>query len=106
MANTRKHQNGVCVTRSAPVGNRVSDVQIGDILDTAERHALRIVTTSKDYVRLLGRKGPAEQLVEQSRVIEVEMTFSDRSAPRRIIDAAIAACRQRRLADAKGSTVS
>ena len=99
---------GAKIVVHRPFGDHqhLSDVQIGDILDTAERHALRIVTTSKDFVRLVGRKGPAEQLVEQSRVIEVEMTFSDRSAPRRIIDAAIAACRQRRLADAKGSTVS
>ena len=87
----------IAVHRSFGDHQHLNDAEIADILDTARRHALEIVTTSKDFVRLLGRPGPAEQLVQRSRVIEVDMTFVDHRAARLIIDHAIAACRERRL---------
>ena len=87
----------IAVHRSFGDHQHLSDAQIDDLLDTATRHALEIVTTSKDFVRLLGRAGPAAQLVERSRVIEVDMTFVDHRAARLIIDNAIAACRERRI---------
>lgn len=85
------------VQRSFGDHQNLHDREISDMLDTATRHELDIVTTSKDFVRLLGRSGPAEMLVERSRVIDVDMTFVDHQAAGLIIDNAIAACRKRRL---------
>ncbi len=92
---------GATIVVHRPFGDHqhLRDADIADILETARNHALKIVTTSKDYVRLLGRPGPAAQLVAECQVIEVEMTFGDRRAASLIIDNAIAACRARRLSE-------
>lgn len=87
----------IVVHRSFGDHQHLRDEDIADILDTARRHALEIVTTSKDFVRLQRRPGQAEELVQRCRVIEVDMTFSDHRAARLIIDNAFEACRQRRL---------
>ena len=75
----------------------LTDDEIDDILETAARDDLQIVTTSKDFVRLAGHHGKAETLASKCRVIEVEMTFEDHLAPGLIIDRALDACRERRL---------
>lgn len=97
---------GATIVVHRPFGDHqhLSDAAITDVLDTARRHDLKIVTTSKDYVRLLGRSGAAQQLVAESLVIEVEMTFSDHRAADLIIDNALAGCRSRRLAAGTSGT--
>jgi tetraacyldisaccharide 4'-kinase len=81
----------------------LTDDEIDDILSTADREDLLIVTTSKDFVRLAGHHGKAEQLAARCRVIEVEMAFADHRAPDLIIERALEACRARRLKEkAKG----
>ena len=79
----------------------LTEEEIDDILMTAERQDLLIVTTSKDFVRLSGHHGKAEQLAQKTRVIEVDMVFEDHLAPGLIIDRAIIACRERRLKELK-----
>ncbi|MET0747822.1 MAG: tetraacyldisaccharide 4'-kinase [Rhizobium sp.] len=90
---------GAAIVVHRPFGDHqhLSDAEIGELLDTATRHALEIVTTSKDFVRLLGRPGLAELLAGRCRVIEVDMTFVDHRAAGLIIDTAISSCRARRL---------
>jgi tetraacyldisaccharide 4'-kinase len=79
----------------------LTEDEIDDILGTAEREGLQIVTTSKDFVRLAGHHGKAEELAARCRVIEVEMAFADHLAPSLIVDRAIEACRERRLREKK-----
>ncbi|MGG7516425.1 tetraacyldisaccharide 4'-kinase [Allorhizobium undicola] len=62
--------------------------QMDDLLDTARRHKLQLVTTAKDFVRLKGGAGRATELAERSIVVEIDMVFDDPSAPKRIIEKA------------------
>jgi tetraacyldisaccharide 4'-kinase len=73
------------------------------MLDIAAREGLEIVTTSKDYVRLIGHHGRADELLQRCRVIEIDMVFDDPQAPALIIDRAIAAARERRLREKRNS---
>ncbi|TAX59180.1 tetraacyldisaccharide 4'-kinase [Rhizobium leguminosarum] len=91
----------IVVAKSFGDHEHLTEEEIDDILTTAERHGLLIVTTSKDFVRLSGHQGKAARLVEKSRVIEVDMVFEDHLAPSLIIDRAIVACRERRLREMK-----
>ena len=75
----------------------LSDDEIADILSTAEKHGLAIVTTAKDAVRLRGHHGRAEELLGAATVIEVEMRFDSPHTAGRIIDEAVAGYRKRRL---------
>ena len=85
------------VTRSFPDHHYLSDDEVAEILDHAEAHDYRLLTTSKDSVRLGGGHGRSEELRERSRVIEVEIRFDDPKGPDAIIDAAIANARRRKL---------
>ncbi|EJL51564.1 tetraacyldisaccharide 4''-kinase [Rhizobium sp. CF122] len=91
----------IAARRSFGDHEHLTDDEIDDILTTAERDGLQIVTTSKDFVRLAGHHGKAEELAAKCRVIEVEMAFADTLAPRLIIDRAINACRDRRLREGR-----
>ncbi|OJT96335.1 MAG: tetraacyldisaccharide 4'-kinase [Rhizobium sp. 63-7] len=73
----------------------ISDDEMADLLDTASRQGLQLVTTSKDIVRLTGNHGRASELVFLSKVIEVDMVFDDPHAPDHIIDDAIKASKTR-----------
>ena len=80
----------------------LSDDEIADILSTAERKELTIVTTAKDAVRLRGHHGRAEELAGRIVVIEVEMAFDSPTTPRLILDSALQSFRKRRLAAKAG----
>lgn len=84
-------------TRSFPDHHHISDDEATEILDHADAHDYAVVTTAKDSVRLAGEHGQAAALKERSRVIEVEIRFDDPRAPDKIIDAALASARKRRL---------
>ena len=92
----------IAATRSFGDHEHLSDDEIADLIAVAEREQLQIVTTSKDFVRLAGHHGRAQELAEKSKVIEVEMAFEDPQAPGLIIDRAIEACRARRLKEQSG----
>jgi tetraacyldisaccharide 4'-kinase len=87
----------IVVRRSFGDHEHLTEIEIAEILETANRERLEIFTTSKDYVRLIGHHGRAKELMARSRVIEIDMVFDDHGAPGLIIDRAIAACRERRL---------
>ncbi|PTM98395.1 tetraacyldisaccharide 4'-kinase [Mycoplana dimorpha] len=89
-------------TRSFPDHHHLSEDEVADILDHAEAHGYTIVTTAKDSVRLAGEHGRAQELRERSRVIEVEIRFDDPRAPDKIIEAALASARKRRLGGRAG----
>ncbi|MBB4568566.1 tetraacyldisaccharide 4'-kinase [Rhizobium leucaenae] len=87
----------IAVSRTFGDHEHLGEDDIADILDIAARDGLEIVTTSKDYVRLIGHHGRADELLSACRVIEIDMVFDDHRAAALIIDRAIAAARERRL---------
>jgi tetraacyldisaccharide 4'-kinase len=94
----------IVVHRSFGDHQHLSEDEIIDMLEAADREGLDIVTTSKDFVRLVGHHGRAEELLRRCRVVEVDMTFTDHRAPRLIIERAIVACRERRLKEGRKTT--
>jgi tetraacyldisaccharide 4'-kinase len=88
---------GGIIAMDRPFGDHqhLTEDEIADILATAERESLDIVTTAKDAVRLIGHHGRAAELLDKVKVIEVEMAFDSRATPGLIIDQAIAAARKR-----------
>jgi tetraacyldisaccharide 4'-kinase len=90
----------IAIHRSFGDHQHLSEDEIADILDTADRDDLEIVTTAKDFVRLGGQHGRAAELARRCRVIEVDMAFVDHRAPELIVERAISACRDRRLREA------
>jgi tetraacyldisaccharide 4'-kinase len=93
----------IAVRRSFGDHEHPGEDDVSDMLDIAAREGLEIVTTSKDYVRLIGHHGRADELLQRCRVIEIDMVFDDPQAPALIIDRAIAAARERRLREKRNS---
>lgn len=87
----------IAETRSFPDHHHFSEDEIGDLIDHAAAHGYQLVTTAKDMVRLEPEHGRAGELMEKSRVIEVEVRFDDPGSPAKIIDAAVKAARTRNL---------
>jgi tetraacyldisaccharide 4'-kinase len=92
----------IVVKRSFGDHQHLSDDEIDDILSTAEKKDLVIVTTAKDAVRLHGHHGRAQALADRITVIDVEMVFDSPTTPRLIIEGALANFRKRRLAAKAG----
>jgi tetraacyldisaccharide 4'-kinase len=88
----------IVVSRSFGDHQHLSDDEIEDLLTTADREDLVIVTTAKDAVRLRGHHGRAQELAARIVVINVEMAFDSPATPGQIIDGAVASFRKRRLA--------
>lgn len=89
---------GGIIAVKRPFGDHqhLTEDEIGDILSTASRENLEIVTTAKDAVRLIGHHGRAAELLEKASVIEVEMAFDSPATPGLIIEQAVEAARRRR----------
>lgn len=84
-------------TRSFPDHAHLPEDRIRDLIDTAAREKLQLITTAKDAVRLAGASVLADTLRAACLVVEVDMTFDDPAAPTRIIDLAVQAARKRML---------
>lgn len=87
----------IAETRSFPDHHHFSEDEIADLIDHAAARGYQLVTTAKDMVRLEPEHGRAGELMEKSRVIEVEVRFDDPGSPAKIIDAAVKAARIRNL---------
>lgn len=90
----------ISVKRSFGDHQHLTDDEIEDILSTAVKNDLTIVTTAKDAVRLRGHSGRAQELAGKITVIDVEMAFDSPTTPRLIIEGALANFRKRRLVKA------
>lgn len=70
---------------------------IADLLETARSNDLTLVTTAKDMARLRGSKeSRCEELISQSRVLNIDMVFDDPAALGSLIQQALDACRTRK----------
>jgi tetraacyldisaccharide 4'-kinase len=87
----------IVVQRSFSDHHHFSEDEVADLLETASKENLLLVTTAKDAVRLGGHHGRAEALRRESRVVDIDMVFDDPHAASTIIDTAIENCRTRRL---------
>ena len=87
----------IVVERSFGDHQHLTEDEIADILDTADRQGLVIVTTAKDAVRLNGQHGRAAELAGKVTVVDVEMEFDSPTTARVILDEALANFRKRRL---------
>jgi tetraacyldisaccharide 4'-kinase len=85
----------IAARRSFGDHQHLTDDEIDEILATADREGLEIVTTAKDAVRLRGHHGPAGTLLERANVIEVELVFDSPTAPGFIIRQAFEAADRR-----------
>lgn len=85
----------IAIRRDFPDHAHLEEDQIRDLLETARKEDLILVTTAKDQVRLRGRTGAARDLAAAMRVVEVDMRFDDPRAPLGIIDRAVEAARKR-----------
>ena len=63
--------------RSCSDHHMFEDDEIAELLALADKQRLQLVTTAKDFVRLKGVHGKAEELLRRSLVIESEMLFDD-----------------------------
>ena len=63
--------------RSCSDHHMFEDDEIAELLALADKQRLQLVTTAKDFVRLKGVHGKAEELLRRSLVIESEMMFDD-----------------------------
>ena len=69
-----------------------------ELLDRAKLTKAELVTTAKDYVRLLGMGEAQERLARASSVAGIELVFSDEGTDERIIDATLRRFEKRQLA--------
>lgn len=83
--------------RGFPDHHQFSDEEMSDLMQDAAKADLLPVTTAKDAMRLQGRHGPAADLLQASRIIDINMVFDDPNAAGAMIDAALENCRRRRL---------
>ena len=93
----------IVVRRGFADHQHLSDDEMTDLLQQAERDGLQLVTTSKDFVRLSGHHGRAEELAAKCRTIDIDMVFDDHNALDNIIDAAINTARNRRIQQPKAA---
>ncbi|MDF1606768.1 tetraacyldisaccharide 4'-kinase [Hoeflea sp. YIM 152468] len=70
--------------------------EIDDLLTEAELYNLDLITTSKDYARLKSGRGRAEELLQKTSVLEIDLVYDSPHAPDAIIDAAVTAFKRRR----------
>ncbi len=77
-----------------------SEREAAEVLADARRAGVRIVTTEKDWVRLIGRSGALERLREEAAVLPIRQQLEPRDATRlaSLIEAALM---RRRKADVK-----
>lgn len=71
--------------------------EIAEMLDRAKHLKADLVTTAKDYVRLLGMGEAHEKLANQVTVINVELKFEDKNTINIIIDRALEHFERRRI---------
>lgn len=63
-----------------------TDDEIADLLEIASKNQLDIITTSKDMARLKAGRGRARELVERTRMLEVNLEFEQIDVAQKIIE--------------------
>lgn len=89
---------GANLTQIRPFGDHhyFHKDEISELLDRAKLMNSELVTTAKDYVRLLGMGKDHEKLAEQTSVVHVKLKFEDKNTMNIIIDKALKAFEARR----------
>ncbi|MCZ4290866.1 tetraacyldisaccharide 4'-kinase [Hoeflea alexandrii] len=82
--------------QSFPDHHPFTEDEINDLLAEAELYGLDLITTGKDYVRLQSGHGRAQELLEKTSVLEIDLRFDSPDVPDAIIQAALTAFGRRR----------
>ncbi len=73
---------------------------VTELLDRAKLMEAELVTTAKDFVRLMGMGEHQNRLARESTVVSVDLVFEDDSMPGRIIDQTLRRFEERHLKEA------
>ncbi|MCB1385114.1 MAG: tetraacyldisaccharide 4'-kinase [Nitratireductor sp.] len=94
----------LAMVRSFPDHHPFTRSEITELLDRARLMKAELVTTAKDYVRLIGSGEAHERLARESLVASIELAFSDDGTDERIIRETLARFEQRRLREEKAAS--
>jgi len=70
---------------------------VTELLDRAKLMKAQLVTTAKDFVRLMGMGEHQDRLARETQVVSVELIFEDETIAERIIDETLEAFEERTL---------
>ena len=79
---------------------------VTELLDRAKLTKAKLVTTAKDFVRLIGMGEAQERLAKETSVVQVKLVFEDVATPGLIIDKTLERYEARELAAEKKLRVS
>ena len=71
---------------------------VSELLDRAKLMKAQLVTTTKDFVRVMGMGEAAERLAKASEVVKIEVVFENAQTPEMVINKTLAAFEKRQLA--------
>ncbi|WP_136659558.1 tetraacyldisaccharide 4'-kinase [Nitratireductor sp. XY-223] len=91
----------VVAERSFGDHHRFGEDEAADLIESAAKHKLELITTSKDMARLRDARGKVAELAEKSRVLEVQLRFEQTDLARTFIDRTIESFKKRQLASAQ-----
>jgi tetraacyldisaccharide 4'-kinase len=86
----------LAATRGFPDHHAYVEDELADLERSAADLNASLITTAKDAARLRGWSPASSRFLEGVEVLEVETAFDNPAATQRIIDATLAACKQRR----------
>ena len=94
------HGTGAHVVAERSFGDhhRFGEDEAADLIESAAKHKLELITTSKDMARLRDARGKAAELAEKSVVLEVQLRFEQAGLARTFIDRTTEAFKKRQLA--------
>ncbi len=74
-----------------------------DLLDRAKLMKAQLVTTAKDFVRLMGMGEAAQRLAKETEVVQVNLVFDSENIPDMIIEKTVANFEKRQLENIESS---
>ncbi len=77
--------------------HQLSSEEVEEILQTAQRDDLEIITTSKDAVRLGGQGNRHKELAQRASVFEIELQFDNERIIKSVIKEAVRQAKSRQL---------
>lgn len=94
-ASLEQHGHEVIGTKSFPDHHQFRLEDLSELEKLAKKNDAMLVTTQKDAMRLLHGTEPEQRFMKNCAQFTVKLAFEDHDAPRRIIEAAQKAFRQR-----------
>jgi tetraacyldisaccharide 4'-kinase len=87
----------IAETRSFPDHHSFEPDEIRDLIDTARRNGLGLITTAKDHVRLATMVGVPAEFLSKLAVLDIDLKFERTDALNHILDTVIERFKSRSL---------